>query len=188
MKKELQENTIDQTIEKALQMHESGVSVSEILSKFPEERETLQEIFNVTSVLDKSDVHITPPKKILKEIISDINNGVTTHTKHKTLLIPSPFTIFANVRKSSLVFAIMLFALFSVTYPGELRPWANSDGSQSNILAIAQAADNITHSIDFGNGSTTAYTEEIDLEAILLPSFHNQVDSALDFYIAQAQQ
>ena len=188
MNKELPENTIDKAIEEALQMHESGFSVPEILSKFPEEKEVLKEIFSVTSVLDKSDVHITPPKKILKAIISDINTGATTPTKKKSLLILSPFTIFANVQKRSLVFAIILFALFSVTYPGELRPWANTDGSQSNILAIAQAADNITHSIDFGNGSTTAYTEQIELETILLPSIHNQVDTDRYFYIAQAQQ
>ena len=188
MKKELQDNNIDQIIENALEMHEAGLSVSEILTQFPDHKEALQEIFAIASVLDESDIHIKAPKKILKTIVSDINKGVTKRTKKKPFRIPSPFFTFSHIPKSSLAFAVILFALFSVTYPGELRPWANNDGSQSNLLAIAEAADNITKSIDFGNGSTTAYTEEVDLDGILLPDFHNQVDSALDFYIAQAKR
>ena len=59
-------NTTDEIIEKALAMHEDGVCVSKILAEFPKDKEVLQEIFSVTSVLDKSEVHIKPPKKNLR--------------------------------------------------------------------------------------------------------------------------
>ena len=188
MKSNPQDNTnIDEIIEKALAMHERGISVSQILKTFPKQSETLNEIFNISEVLNKSHVRIKAPKKVLKTIMSDIKTGTKTPIK-QGFLIPSPFSIFATAQRGSLAFAILLFTVFSVTYPGELNPWASKGNSESNILKIAQAAETINNSIDFENSSTTAYAQETELDNILLPGFHDQVDSALDFYIAQAQK
>lgn len=173
---------IDNIIDQALLMHESGSSLSEILDTFPEHKDTLREIFDITSLLDEmGDVEIpTAPPSILNSILSENSKKNTLLKKSQT---KQTKTIYLTT-KLSFAFALAFFVIFTTLYSNNLIPWARTNDPTIRILAIAKAAEAITTSIE------NEYTSEIeisqsDLDSVVLTSFHSQVDSALDFYITK---
>jgi len=75
MKEENEE--LEKTIEKSLELLEEGKSVSEILSLFPEFEAELKEIFQIIKIISEN--KIVPKRELLEKIISKIEteNNVT---------------------------------------------------------------------------------------------------------------
>lgn len=63
----------DQTLQKALELHDKGKPIAEILSRFPEHQHDLKEIFKCLKLLKENKNDIKPSKKLLSEII-DVTN------------------------------------------------------------------------------------------------------------------
>ncbi len=70
---------LDKILNEAIELQEKGKSIPEILNLFPEHKETLQEIFQIITILKTQKEQIAPTKELLAQIISrlKVNENVT---------------------------------------------------------------------------------------------------------------